>query len=264
VSEPSDLGSLTVERRGAVAWLTINRPHRLNALDRALVQRLIATYVELGADREVAVIVITAVGTRAFCSGMDLKEQAERDAAGISFERPMSGISRNLYEVILETPRPTIAALNGQAIGAGCEIALACDLRVAAEDADLLLPEAQRGLGANFASAILPRLLPRAIALEMLYAARPLRASEAAAYGLFNRVVPSEQVLDSADELARRIAGNAPLTIRRYKQMALRGWELPLESALRLDLGPDPYRSNDRVEGTRAFVEQRPPRWTGT
>jgi enoyl-CoA hydratase len=249
---------------GGVASLTISRPHRRNALDRALVDRISRAFVDLGDDDDVAVIVITGHGADTFCAGMDLKEHAALDAAGEVFERPMAGLRRNLYEIVLETPKPTIAALNGPAVGAGAEIALACDLRIAADHAWMQLPEARRGLGANFASVILPRLVPRAIALELLYTGRRIAPEEAAALGLVNRVVPAAELGAVAAGMAATIAANAPLTVRRYKHVALKSWELPVSAALRLDVGPDPYRSADRVEGARAFVEGREPRWTGS
>lgn len=251
-------------REGSVAWLTIDQPDRRNALDSAMVEQLSSLFVTLGDDDAVAAIVVTGAGDLAFCAGMDLKEHAARDADGLPFERPMTGLRRNLYEIVLETPKPTVAVLNGPAIGAGAEIALACDLRFAADHAWMQLPEARRGLGANFAAVLLPRLVPRAVALELLYTGRPIDPARAVALGLFNAAVPGGELATAAREVVDAIAGNAPLTVRRCKHVALAGWELPVSAALRLDVGPDPYRSADRIEGARAFLEKREPRWTGT
>jgi enoyl-CoA hydratase len=256
--------ALTLVREGGVARLTLDRPLRRNALSRRLMDELAQAFVAAGDDDEIAVIVLTGAGDQAFCAGVDLKEHAERDAGGVAFERPMAGVRRNIFELVLETPKPTIAVLNGPAVGAGCELALACDLRVAAPHAYLQLPEALRGMGANFASVLLPRLVPRAIALELLYTARPITAARAYEVGLLNQVVDAADLAACAGELAQTIAANAPLTVRRYKHVALKGWELPVPTALRLDVGPDPYRSSDRVEGIRAFVEKRDPRWTAS
>jgi enoyl-CoA hydratase len=245
-----------------VARVTINRPERSNAISRAAQEHLIELFDEAANDPDVRVVVVTGAGERAFCAGADLKELDELARSDRPVATPMTGSHRNLFEAVLETYKPTIAALNGPAVAGGCELALACDLRVAAEHAYLGLPEAKRGMGANFASVLLPRLLPRAVALEMLYTGNPIDARTALAWGLYNRVV-ADDVLVAADYLARTIAANAPLTVRRYKEMAVKGWELSVPAALRLNVGPDPYASRDREEGVRAYLERRPPHWEG-
>jgi len=145
--------------------------------------------------------------------------------------------------------------------GGGCECALACDGRFAAEGVRIGLPEAKRGMGANFGCQVLPRLVPRGIAFEMLYGGEFVTAEEAHRWGLVNRVVPAVQLLDTARQFARQVVANAPLTVRRYKAMIGKGAELPLAAALRLNVGPNPYRSEDRVEGVAAFLEKRDPIW---
>jgi len=245
-----------------VARVTINRPERSNAMSRAVQERLVELFDEASNDPDVRVVVVTGAGGRAFCAGADLKELDELARSGRPVVTPMTGSHRNVFEAVLETYKPTIAALNGPAVAGGCELALACDLRVAVGHAYLGLPEAKRGMGANFASVVLPRLLPRAVALEMLYTGNPIDARTALAWGLYNRVV-TDDALAAADELARTIAANAPLTVRRYKEMAVKGWELPVPAALRLNAGPNPYQSRDREEGVRAYLERRPPNWEG-
>jgi enoyl-CoA hydratase len=251
------------EIAGHVATVTINRPHRRNAINRAAQEHLAELFDEASADPEVRVVVVTGAGDQAFCSGADLKELDEMARSGRQVSTPMTGSSRNVFEVLLETYKPTIAALNGPAVAGGCELALACDLRIASEHAFLALPEAKRGMGANFASVLLPRLLPRALALEMLYTGVHMDAATAAKWGLYNRTVPAHALRDTVAEIAENIAANAPLTIRRYKEMAVKGWELPVPSALRLNVGPNPYISRDREEGVRAYLEGRQPRWEG-
>lgn len=246
-----------------VATITINRPDRRNAIDRMAQERLVQLCDDALADPGVRVIVLTGAGDRAFCSGADLKELDDIARSGNQVSTPMTGTSRNVFEALLETYKPTIAALNGPAVAGGCELALACDLRIAAEHAFLGLPEAQRGMGANFASVVLPRLLPRAVALEMLYTGVHMDAATAVRWGLYNRTVPADGLRGAVAEMAGTIAANAPLTVRRYKEMAVKGWELPVHSALRLNVGPNPYTSRDREEGVRAYLEGRQPQWEG-
>lgn len=246
-----------------VATITINRPDRRNAIDRLAQERLVQLCDDALADPGVRVIVLTGAGDRAFCSGADLKELDDIARSGNQVSTPMTGTSRNVFEALLETYKPTIAALNGPAVAGGCELALACDLRIAAEHAFLGLPEARRGMGANFASVVLPRLLPRAVALEMLYTGVHMDAATAVRWGLYNRTVPADGLRGAVTEMAGTIAANAPLTVRRYKEMAVKGWELPVHSALRLNVGPNPYTSRDREEGVRAYLEGRQPQWEG-
>lgn len=254
--------SVSVEQR--VATVVLDRPERLNALSTATMAGLVRVFDRLGRDPDVWVVLVTGAGERAFSAGVDLKEangddgvdQRERMAA-----MPMGGAERNPFEVILECRKPTVAALNGVAVGGGCEIALACDVRIAADHARIGLPEARRGMGANFGCQLLPRLVPRGVAYDLLYTGELISAQEAHRIGLVSRVHPAADLQAEARALCEQIAGNAPLTVQRYKAMVGRGAELPLAAALRLDVGPNPYTSEDRAEGVAAFVEKRAPRW---
>jgi len=251
------------EQRGRVAVISINRPERRNALGREVRQGLVEAFLRVEADPDIWVAVLRGEGGRAFCAGADLKEIHEADQRGERFVPPMSGPERHVFEVVRETYKPVIACINGAAVAGGLELALACDIRIASDDAVLGMPEAKRGMGANFASVVLPRIVPLGVAFEMLYTGDYLNAQEAWRVGLVNRVVPKAEVEQYTLDFAERLSRNAPLTLRRYKHMILKTLDMPVAAGLRLDAGPNPYLSRDRMEGIAAFVEHREPRWEG-
>ncbi|WP_428492085.1 enoyl-CoA hydratase/isomerase family protein [Rhodopila sp.] len=254
---------LLSETSGHILVLTINRPERMNALSPELSDALVAAFVDAGADPAIRAIVLTAVGDRAFCAGADLKARAQQDAEGKPFQPLLSRVQRYLFEVVYETTKPTIAAVNGPAVAGGMELALACDIRIAADHARFGLPEAKRGKGAHFANVMLPRMIPSGIAYEMLYLGEYIGAEDARRWSLVNRVVARGQALTEALQMAEAICRNAPVSLRRMKETAIRSNGLPVPAALRLNEGLSPYSSEDRVEGIRAYVEKRDPVWRG-
>jgi enoyl-CoA hydratase len=260
---PASEAELVVSDEGHVRVLRLNRPERRNALSASLIRELAEAALDADEDPGVRVVVFTGTGDAAFCAGADLKDMRAGDDAGRRYRPPMQRFERQVFEVILDLRKPTIAALNGSAVAGGFELALACDLRVAHPQVQLGLPETRIGMGANFGSVVLPRLIPQAIALELLFTGEYIDGERAASLGLLNRLVAQAEVMPAALQLARTIAGNAPLSVRRVKAMALRMAEMPVTAALRMDPGANPYLSEDRKEGIRARLEKRDPVWTG-
>ena len=254
---------LMSSRQDGVLVLTLNRPESRNALSRELVNQLSNAILDADEDPELRAIVLTGAGDKAFCAGADLKEVRSSDQAGTTYRSPMRRPERSVYEIVLECSKPTIAALNGSALAGGFELALACDLRLTQPEALFGLPEVKIGMGANFGSVMLPKRIPPTLALEMLMTGDTITAARALDIGLVNRVVPSHEVLDASLELARRIAGNAPISVRRVKAVALGSLDLPTATALRQNPGVSPYTSEDRVEGIQARLEKRAPNWKG-
>ncbi|RBY78932.1 enoyl-CoA hydratase/isomerase family protein [Geodermatophilus sp. TF02-6] len=253
---------LVVEDRGHVRVLTLDRPERRNALSSALQADLVEELLRCAEDDDVRAVVLAGTGP-AFCAGFDLHEIREADRRGERFRPPMDRPGRTVFEVLTQTPVPVVAAIAGAAVAGGFELALACDLRVAAPGVPMGLPEATIGMGANFGSVVLPKRIPMGIALELLYTGEYVTSEVAERWGLVNRLVPADDVLPTALRLAEAIAANAPISVRRMKETAVKALELPLWQALRLDVGPNPYLSEDRREGIAARLEKRPPRWRG-
>ncbi len=254
---------LKVSIENKICLLTLNRPERRNALSKTLIRALTEAILAADYNPEVSLIAITGVGDKAFCAGVDLKDARDGDERGEAFGGPLHSAERAFTEIMLDSRKPSMAIINGPAIAGGCELALVCDLRIMSEDAHFGLPEAKRGMGAHFASVILPQMVPMAIAMEWLYTGRRITIDEVERWGLVNRVVPPAKLMDTAMELAGDIINSAPLSLQRMKQTFRKTYGMPLHAGIRLEAGPDPYSSEDRKEGARAYLERRPPIWKG-
>lgn len=252
--------SVLFEADGGVALITLNRPHVRNAIDRATAEELSAALDELERRPELQVGVLAAVGS-VFSAGMDLK------AFSATGERPITE-SRGGFGIVGRSPtKPLIAAVEGSALGGGFEIALACDLIVAADDARFGLPEVKRGLVAAAGGVLrLPRRIPRNIAMELILTGDPVGAARAAELGLVNVVVPAGTTAVAARELAARIAANAPLAVRASKFLVDHSADWSSDEAFsRQTPHIDLVRSSrDAAEGARAFVDKRTPVWVGS
>lgn len=248
-----------VHREGAVLVVTINRPQARNAIDRATSEAIARAMDELDSDPGLTLGILTGAGEH-FCAGMDLKaflrgERVELEGRGLA------GIA--------QTPprKPLIAAVEGYALAGGCELALACDLVVAADNARFGIPEVKRGLIAGSGGLLrLPQRIPRQIAMEYALTGELMSAAEARQWGLVNRLTPPGGALDGAMTLARTIAANGPLAVQMTKRVISEAAALPTSEiwARQHELLEAIVASNDAREGALAFSEKRPPRWTGT
>jgi enoyl-CoA hydratase len=259
--------TIIYEVRNQVAWITLNRPESMNAMNRQMTREIIDACSTVEEDDRVRVAIFTGAGDRAFSAGMDLKERAETSVSFI--ERRHQKLTAKIYtqaRAVAAMTKPTIAAIRGYCVGGGLELALACDMRVAAEDAKLGLTEVRRGLipGAG-GTQRLTRLVGTAKALEMCLTGDTVNGSEAHRLGLVNSVVPQDAVVKTAEGLAARILKGAPLSVSFIKEAINKGTELPLEQGLRLeaDLSALVGTTEDSKEGPRAFVEKREPVWKG-
>jgi len=257
---PADEPVLLEARRGAVLELTLNRPKVLNALSFALLGALSDAFGRAAGDEAVRAVVVTGAG-RAFAAGADIQELS-RVTAGDFLG---TGVF-DAWERVASFPKPVIAAVNGFCLGGGMELAMSCDMIIAAEEAVFGQPEILLGLipGAG-GTQRLPRVVGKYIASEMVFAGRRLSAQEAERLGLVNRVVPAAQVVEVARELADRIAAQAPLAARQAKAALRAAFESPLAQGLEAERQRfyALFGTEDQREGTRAFLDKRDAQWKG-
>jgi enoyl-CoA hydratase/carnithine racemase len=261
------VSQIRIERRGAIALLTFDRPHRLNAFTDETRGELLALLDHTAVDASVGAVVLTGAG-RGFCSGEDLKWRSETAQAARSSASAQVSLSdcQEVSRRMVGHPKPILAAVNGVAVGFGAELAIASDIRIAAAGASFALPECKRALFVtNGALYLLPRIVGYGRALEMVLTGRTISATEALAAGLVSRVVPDEQIVEATVETAHLISRNAPVSLRLLKSHIRRAAELDFEGSLRLevDAALECERTEDLAEGMRAFAEHREPRYQG-
>jgi enoyl-CoA hydratase/carnithine racemase len=252
-----------VEGRGAVEVWTIDGESRRNSLSRAMIRELQQHLKAIQSRRGVRAVVITGKGDKAFCAGADLKERATMSQEDVhAFHQAL----RDSFRGIETAAQVFVAAVNGAALGGGLELALACDLRVAVEGAEMGLPEVALGIiPGGGGTQRLPRAIGVARAKDLVLTARRVGAAEALAMGLVSRVAAPGRLLEEALELAGKAAANAPVSLRQAKRAIDGGFHLPLEEALAFEnrMYQDCLKTKDRVEALRAFAEKRKPNFTG-
>lgn len=251
------------EKRGPVLILTLNRPQVMNAINFSLLRLLKEKLETCRFDKEVRVILITGAGEKAFCAGADLKERATLSEVEV---KKFILTIRDTFTMLEEIPKPTIAVINGVAFGGGLEMALACDLRIAADQALMGLVETSLAIipGAG-GTQRLPRVVGRARAKELIFTARRITAKEAERIGLVNEVVPGKRLTDRAMEVAQEIAANGPLALAQAKYAINAGSEVEIHEGLLIESRcyDNIIPTKDRLEGLKAFREKRKPHYTG-
>jgi enoyl-CoA hydratase len=259
--EPSE--EVVVDRTGAIVTVRINRPDARNAMNVAVMAGIGGALRDAEGDEQVRAVVLTGTGDRAFCAGMDLRAFAEggltpSDDQVVGMEA-FSTFIRGGFST------PVIGAANAAAVAGGFELLMACDLIVASEEARFGIPEAKRGLFAAGGGIFLPRRIPLAIALELGMTGDVIDAGRASQLGLVNRVVPPGDVLQTAVELAERIATNGPLGVQATRRLMRAAASMTDEEvwALQGEIQPGVFGSEDAQEGSRAFIEKRAPVWKG-
>jgi enoyl-CoA hydratase/carnithine racemase len=256
-----DLKYVKYEKKQHLAYITFNRPEVMNAMHPPCHVEMDSVWDDFAADKEMWVAIVTGTGDKAFSAGNDLKYTATHGREPVRWRGGFAGISSR-YDI----NKPIIAAVNGFALGGGCEIALACDIIIAAEHARFGLPEPRVGLMAAAGGVHrLPRHIPLKIAMGMMMTGRHITAAEAHRWGLVNEVVPLKDLIATAERWAAEIMECSPLSIQASKEAAYHGLHMSLEEANNTTFPAMKklYSSQDLIEGPRAFAEKRKPNWKG-
>lgn len=258
-----DFENIFFEVRENIARVTLNRPKVLNALNAATLAELATVFATIRQDASLRCVLLAGAGEKAFAAGADIQELATVNAAqGMEFAHRGQAV----FNAIEACGKPVIACIQGFALGGGCELALACTLRIASETARFGQPEVKLGIIPGYGGTQrLSRLVGQGAALQMILTGEMISAADALRIGLVNEIVAPERLLARCEEIARSIANVAPLAVRSCLEAVSRGFHLPLQEALALEavLFSDCCATEDKTEGTRAFIEKRPAIWLG-
>jgi enoyl-CoA hydratase/carnithine racemase len=255
--------NLMLDRKDSIAYLTVNRPKVLNALNIATLEELGMAFGEIKNDASVRVVILTGAGEKAFAAGADINElSALGEASGKEFARR----GRSVFDSIENLCKPVIACVNGFALGGGCELAMACTMRLASENAKFGQPEVKLGVIPGYGGTQrLPRLVGKGMAMQLVLTGEIVTAQEALRIGLVNEVIPLTDLIPRAEAIARKILANAPLAVQFALQAVNQGMEMTLAQGLALeaDLFSECCKTQDKQEGTAAFLEKRAAQFQG-
>jgi len=255
--------NILMEKKNALAYVTVNRPKVLNALNMATMEELRTAFHEIKQDPTVRVAILAGAGDKAFIAGADIGELAGHDAVSA---KQYTHRGQSVLNLIENLGKPVLACINGFALGGGCEIAMACTLRLASETAKLGQPEVKLGIIPGYGGTQrLPRLVGKGVALQLLLTGEMISAQEAHRIGLVNEVVPAAQLISRAEAIAQSIIRNAPLAVEYTLEGVQKGMEMPLDAGLHLEatLFAVSCATEDKQEGTTAFLEKRPAQFKG-
>jgi len=255
--------TLLYEKREGIGYIKVNRPEKMNALNRTVMEELRACFDSIGTDDEVQVVILTGAGEKAFIAGADINE--------LAVQTPLQGketslFGQRIFDGIENLGKPVIAAVNGYALGGGCELAMACTLRIASDNARFGQPEVKLGIIPGYAGTQrLARIVGKGRALELILSGEPITAQEAYRIGLVNQVVAAKDLIPSAETLARKIMANGPLAVKLALEAVNHGMEMTQKEGefLEATLFGLCCATADMKEGTRAFLEKRPAKFTG-
>src|SRR5690242_20273141 len=255
--------NILLEKKNTIAYVTVNRPKVLNALNMATMEELRAAFHDIKNDASVRVVILTGSGEKAFIAGADIGELAQNDAVSA---KEYTHRGQSVLNLIENLGKPVIACINGFALGGGCEIALACTMRLASENAKLGQPEVKLGIIPGYGGTQrLPRLVGKGIAMQLLLAGEMITAQEALRIGLVNEVTAASDLIARAEAIAQKIIANAPLAVQYTMEAVNRGMEMPVAEGMFVEaaLFGVACATQDVKEGTRAFLEKRPAQFKG-
>jgi enoyl-CoA hydratase len=255
--------NIILEKKNAIAYVTVNRPKVLNALNMATMEELRAAFHDIKGDKDIRVVILTGAGEKAFIAGADIAELARQDAVT---GKEYTHRGQSVLNLIENLGKPVIACINGFALGGGCEVALACTMRLASENAKLGQPEVKLGIIPGYGgSQRLPRLVGKGFAMQMILAGEMITAQEAHRIGLVNEVTTPADLIPRAEAIAAKIMANAPLAVQYSLEAVNKGMEMTLAEGLYLEatLFAVSCSTEDKKEGTAAFLEKRAVRFRG-